>query len=174
VEEAITVFKGLNLKDSIVFDYMSAYYEFFNDGEANLKKVKEIVQKYEGYPIEHLRLPFKKIQEQLDEIENANRPSEEMISSSQDKEATEEQKRQAKIRTMNQKPIIHSIKVDESGNLDIELENISSLTVKYYLIDAEILFSRSPFVKDEAKQFSFVKPFLKLVQSENLEKIKFP
>lgn len=43
----------------------------------------------------HLRLPFKKIQEQLDEIENANRPAEAMISSSQDKEVSEEQKRQA-------------------------------------------------------------------------------
>lgn len=36
VEEAITVFKGLIIKDSIAFDYMTAYYEFFNDGEANL------------------------------------------------------------------------------------------------------------------------------------------
>ena len=48
------------------------------------------------------------------------------------------------------------------------------MTVKYYLIDAEILFSRSPFVKDEAKQFSFVKPFLKQTHSANLEKILMP
>ena len=66
------MFKGLDLKDSIVFDYMSAYYEFFNDGAINLQKVKKIVKKYQDYPIEHLRLPFMKIQEQLDEIENAN------------------------------------------------------------------------------------------------------
>lgn len=31
--------------------------------------------------------------------------------------------------------------------------------MKYYLIDAEILFSRSPFVQDQAEQFSYVKPF---------------
>jgi len=46
--------------------------------------------------------------------------------------------------------------------LKIDSVNIEKITVKYYLIDAEILFSRSPFVKDEAYQFSYVKPQLKL------------
>ena len=31
--------------------------------------------------------------------------------------------------------------------------------VKYYLIDAEILFSRSPFVLDQVEEFSFVRPY---------------
>ena len=57
-------------------------------------------------------------------------------------------------------PIIHSVAIDQiSGELTIDLQNIKSLKVKYYKIDAEILFSRSPFVKDEAKHFSYVKPF---------------
>jgi len=30
--------------------------------------------------------------------------------------------------------------------------------VKYYKIDAEILFSRAPFLKDNADEFSYVKP----------------
>lgn len=60
VEEAITVFKDINLQDSIIFDYMSAYYAFFNE-EVDLAKVKQIVAKYKDYPIEHLGLPFKKI-----------------------------------------------------------------------------------------------------------------
>jgi len=37
---------------------------------------------------------------------------------------------------------------------------VKAVKAKYYLIDAEILFSRQPFFKDEAKQFSYVKPFL--------------
>ena len=69
------------------------------------------------------------------------------------------------LKNKKKTPMIHSIKIDEKGNMDVELENITSLTVKYYLIDAEILFSRSPFVKDEAKQFSFVKPFMKVEHS---------
>jgi hypothetical protein len=48
--------------------------------------------------------------------------------------------------------LIHDIKTDSiSGDLTIELENLNKIIVKYYLIDAEILFSRSPFVKEEAK-----------------------
>ena len=39
--------------------------------------------------------------------------------------------------------------------------------VKYYLIDAEILFSRSPFVKDQAEKFSYVKPYHVLEQNSN-------
>ena len=65
--------------------------------------------------------------------------------------------------------MIHDIKTDSiSGDLTIELENLNKITVKYYLIDAEILFSRSPFVKEEAKQFSYVKPYLTI--EEILEK----
>lgn len=32
------------------------------------------------------------------------------------------------------------------------------VTVKYYTIDAEILFSRAPFLKDNTTEFSYVKP----------------
>jgi hypothetical protein len=37
--------------------------------------------------------------------------------------------------------------------------------IKYYTIDAEILFSRAPFLQDNAEEFSYVKPFLTHVQT---------
>ena len=37
--------------------------------------------------------------------------------------------------------------------------NIKTITVKYYIIDAEILFSRAPFLKENTEEFSYVKPF---------------
>jgi len=48
------------------------------------------------------------------------------------------------------------------------------VNIKYYKIDAEILFSRSPFVKDEAKQFSYVKPYeaLSFTLKEGATKMK--
>ena len=62
--------------------------------------------------------------------------------------------------------------------LSVESENIEKLTLKYYLIDEEILFSRSPFVKDQAEQFSYVKPFLQLEQpidkNEKIANIPLP
>ena len=62
--------------------------------------------------------------------------------------------------------------------LTIESDNIRNLTVKYYMINNEILFSRAPFVKDEAVQFSYVKPYFELVQpvssETNITNIPFP
>ena len=72
---------------------------------------------------------------------------------------------QAQLATKKKTPIIHDIKIEAfTGELQVESDNIQKITVKYYMIDAEILFSRSPFVKDQAEQFSYVKPYSKVEQ----------
>lgn len=72
---------------------------------------------------------------------------------------TAEQKDELKTLTAQRAPGIHELEIDEKGTLSIDTENIDKIRVKYYLIDSEILFSRSPFVKDQAEQFSYVKPY---------------
>ena len=54
-------------------------------------------------------------------------------------------------------------KIDADGTLTLESTNIKQITVKYYKIDAEILFSRAPFLKDNADEFSYVKPSYSVV-----------
>ena len=57
-------------------------------------------------------------------------------------------------------PNITSIEMDQNtGALTIESVNIKQIQIKYYIINAEILFSRAPFLKDNAEGFSYVKPF---------------
>ena len=48
----------------------------------------------------------------------------------------------------------------EIKNQDINViyRNISDITIKYYLIDIEILFNSSPFVKKSKVDFGFIKP----------------
>lgn len=48
---------------------------------------------------------------------------------------------------------------EDTGMLTIESDNIKVFLVKYYMIDNEVLFSRAPFVKDEAMEFSYVNPY---------------
>ena len=50
---------------------MKAYLDFFMDEseDAKFTNARTIVKKYANYPIEHFRLIFKKIKEQLDEID---------------------------------------------------------------------------------------------------------
>ena len=56
--------------------------------------------------------------------------------------------------------VIRSTKIiQENAAIEVKLQSVASLKVKYYLMDTEILFTRSPFLKDEAKQFSYVQPF---------------
>jgi len=43
--------------------------------------------------------------------------------------------------------------------------NIVNVAVKYYIINAELLFSRQPFLKDNTEGFSFVKAYHALEHS---------
>lgn len=52
-----------------------------------------------------------------------------------------------------------SVEVDSQGTLKLETTNIETVVVKYYIINAELLFSRQPFLKDNTEGFSYVKPF---------------
>ena len=38
------------------------------------------------------------------------------------------------------------------------MAKIKGVAVKFYIIDAEILFSRTPFLKESTEEFSYVKP----------------
>lgn len=160
---------------TVALDYLTAYFDFFIGSAAGptpFANARAMVAKHKEHPIEHFRLMFLKIREQLDEIDVGRREALKVqgqvqppIDAEQDEAADEEQQRQARLRTKAKTPIIHDISIDaRSGELTIESDNIDAITVKYYLIDAEILFSRSPFVQDNADQFSYVKPFLQLVR----------
>ena len=55
------------------------------------------------------------------------------------------------LNSKNKTQAIHDIQINPAnGSISIDCDNIATLTIKYYLIDAEILFSRSPFVQDQA------------------------
>jgi len=72
------------------------------------------------------------------------------------KERKQENMKQSK----SKEPVLSSTQIDEQGTLTIETCNIRTVVVKYYMIDAEILHSRAPFLKDNATEFSYVKPCL--------------
>jgi len=57
-------------------------------------------------------------------------------------------------------PIVHDISINEdTGSITIDSVNIDNFQIKYYLIDAEMLFSSSPFVEEQIDNFSYVVPF---------------
>jgi len=159
----------------IQYDYMRAYFDFFINTEGGYNVARKIVQRYDNYPIRSWRLKFLAIQDQLDEFdgefddgglnEEGGADQAEAVSDGTGSDATlriAERKAENLKKSKKRQPNISNIEIDESGNLKIETVNINDVTIKYYLIDAEVMFSRAPFLQNNAEQFSYVSPYLKL------------
>ena len=56
----------------------------------------------------------------------------------------------------------------EAKKVKIQHQNIKEVTINYYLMDLELLFSNNPFVQQGSGQFSFVRP--NLTKKVTLEK----
>jgi hypothetical protein len=72
---------------------------------------------------------------------------------------TEEQKKLKYKKSIKLEPrLMFEISEKEQGILEIDSANIKKISLKFYIIDAEILFSRTPFLKTNTEEFSYVKP----------------
>jgi hypothetical protein len=66
-------------------------------------------------------------------------------------------------------------KEEEDINIEIKdklisvlYKNVNIITIKYYLIDVEVLFSRNPFMKKSTVDFNYVSP--SEIKTYNVEK----
>lgn len=138
---------------TIAIDYMSAYFDFMMPKDDGFQKARAIVDKYKDKNVDkfNFKESFEKLEQQLHEFD------EDVNFNAMDKKKTRKQNVDSRIKT------IHEVEVDEqTGALTIESSNIPRFDVKYYLIDAEIIFSSSPFVQNAMEKFTYVKPFTQL------------
>jgi hypothetical protein len=170
VTDAINLFKTVPVeflpKDGtlrIQFDYMSAYFDFFTGQDEGFKVARTIVRKYEDYPILAWRIPFLEILDQLNEYDgDVDEEEQKLEGAAVDHEnLTEEQKKLKYKKSMKMEPrLTFEISEKEQGVIEIESANVKKVSLKFYIIDAEILFSRTPFLKTNTEEFSYVKPCL--------------
>ena len=140
---------------------MSAYFDFFNGQEEGFKVARRIVQKYEEYPILAWRIRFLEILDQLNEYDGEAEEEEQKQSlEGVDVASMTEEQRKLKLKqSMKKEPrLTFEISETDKGLLEVESANIKSIALKFYIIDAEILFSRTPFLKTNTEEFSYVKP----------------
>ena len=99
----------------VQYDYMKAYFDFFvDDQDMQFANARAIVKKYENYPIEHFKVMFNKIKEQLDEIdEGEKQTAAAVVDVDQDEELDDEQKRKAAKANAKKAPVIHNIDIDK-------------------------------------------------------------
>ncbi|CDW90653.1 UNKNOWN [Stylonychia lemnae] len=165
INEAIKLFETIDMdKESqegglgetlrIQYDYLRAYFDFFNGESESFKVARTIVRKYEDYPVASWRILFLEILDQLNEYDGEEEEPIEVDAENQ----TEELKRQKYKQQINKEPRIEVEVNSSSQQIQIDVANFKALAIKFYIIDAEILFSRTPFLKENTEEFSYVKP----------------
>ena len=150
------------------YDYLTAYLDFCN-GYPKFEKAREISQKYKNIPILSWKNMFNEIEYQLNEYDQINNYKEKI--------KNEEDESSQKVKDNSESGQELSIDI-KNKEINIIYKNVSELVIKYYLIDIEILFSRSPFVQNTKVDFGFVKPIktdtisVNKEQNENIYSLK--
>ena len=146
IEEALALFHGIkaeSLPTKLQHDYFRTYAAFY---EEKLADARAIVAQYSDYPVDRWRALFAEAGAQLDEIEGKKvaRPG----------DKPDREKQQAELAASEP---TFDFKV-ENRTIAMTWKNLREVTVNYYLMDPELLFSSSPFVSEDPARFSIIKP----------------
>ncbi|MCB9638529.1 MAG: hypothetical protein H6727_06425 [Myxococcales bacterium] len=140
IEEAIQRFalvQPQQLASKLQYDYFHAYLSFFS---ASTKTARTVATKYKDHPVPRWRKRFREVLAQLDEIEGKTAAT------------TNTPKTVQKDRS----PSL-AMKL-EGRKLALRFANLDKLQIRYYPMDVELLFSRSPFLRQLSGRFTVVKP----------------
>jgi hypothetical protein len=156
-KEAIEMFEqvdGSTLHDEdpmkIQYDYLGAYLDFFQGSATNFKVAREVAWKYADYPVLYWKGLFQEVYEQLKEYDG------ELDLDKKFDQSDELKKKENLKKSKNAEPILDCHL--EQKNVVIDYSNVDKVDVKYYVIDPELMFSKSPFITQSADEFSYVKP----------------
>jgi len=145
VEESLRFFGKVDPKHlamQLPHDYMNAYLAFYREQPGAARK---IAAKYKDYPVKRWRNLFGAVLAQCDEIAGGK------AATVDDESRTEKQTELAST-----EPRL-ALELREKQLL-VEHANIDSVTLNFYPMDIELLFSRQPFVQDVGEQFAMIRP----------------
>jgi hypothetical protein len=126
-------------------DYFRCYAAFY---EEELGTARGIANQYADYPVNRWRKLFAEVNGELDEIEGKAAPG---------REPEEKPDREAQQGALTATEPSFEFKV-ENRRIALTWRNLGAVTINYYLMDPEFLFSASPFVTDDPPRFSIIKP----------------
>jgi hypothetical protein len=148
VEEALARFHGVkpeSVATRIQYDYLACYADFY---EEKPEDARSVASKYANHPVDRWKALFAEVIAQLDEAEGRTptRPG----------GPPDREKQQAELAAAE--PSL-DFKV-ENRTLSLSWSNLREVTINYYLMDPEFLFSSSPFVAHDSDRFGIVRPTL--------------
>jgi len=136
----VSLSKTDNNQAKLQYDYLAAYLDFYNDEP---KVAREVVKKYVDYPVPRWNKLFGSVRQKLAEIDGA---SVEIV----DEKSRDQQ--QAKLASA-QASFDFTV---ESKKIHIDYQNLKNVTVSFFKMDIELLFSTSPFVQKATDQFGYI------------------
>jgi len=153
VEEAIKFFGKIDREQvrkdqqkELQYDYFAAYLDFYM-GYPKFTVAREICKKYLDYPVLSWRSLFLDVSNQLAEFDGQD--------TIEDETTKKTEKRQNKENA--QKEEIAQLEIKDA-QLQITHQNVRELTLFFYKIDLEVLFSRNPFITQGKDEFSYIQP----------------
>jgi hypothetical protein len=147
IEEAIAFFdrvKSANLDAQLQYDYFAAYLSLYRE---DVDAAREIVARHADDEVDRWRIAFASIDKQLDEISGA-----------QVEVLDPESRDQTQSKLAATEPGFDF--TVEARKVKLNYQNLEEVSVNYYLMDIELLFSRNPFVQQYSSQFSHIQPNL--------------
>ena len=157
IDEAQIVYEKIKMKNvtdkssmQLQYDYLTAYLDF-STGYPKFTKAREICKKYKDFPLSTWNDMFTELSDQLKEFDGEAKfdNMDELIENKGTAKANE-------LKAKSEEYLNISIK---EKKINVLYKNISKIDVKFYLINVEILFSRSPFMKSGTmNDFGYVIP----------------
>lgn len=145
IAEALETFGRINperVPTRMQYDYCAAYLAMFGPSP---QTARSLAAKYADYPVDRWRHAFAEIVNHLDEAEGK---------AMQIANADDRNQKQGQMAATE--PTFEVIIENQAAQL--RWQNLKSARVNYYLMDVEVLFSRSPFAQDFGGQFSTIRP----------------
>jgi hypothetical protein len=148
VEEGLNFFETVNperLPTRVQYDYCATVADLFRE---DLPRARARALKYAGHPVDRWRNAFASVIGQIDEAEGKANPV-----------LDPENRDQRQGQLAATEPSFELATDDARGRgVRLTWQNLETVTVSYYLMDVELLFSRNPFVQQSAEQFASIRP----------------
>jgi len=145
IEEGLGTFAQVNaeaLPTKIQYDYCAAYLDLYSDEP---RQAGAIAEKYADFPVDRWRNAFAAISAQLEEINGAKT------------KVIDPEDRSQQIASLASTDPVIDFKV-EGKDVILDHQNLEKVTVNYYVMDIELLFSRNPFVQEFGEEFGLIRP----------------
>jgi len=122
----------------------------FYTGYPDFKVAREIAKKYQDYPILSWRALFVDVANQLAEFDGKETSESEEL-----KKAKAEDKSKDNLKNAQKEEIL-SMELEKT-KLIITYQNIKNISIFFYKVDLEVLFSRNPFLSMTRDELTFIR-----------------